>query len=298
MSRGTSRERRRATIFALALLAPTGIGLLIFTVLPIIASVGLSVFRWDLITPPQFVGLDNYTAIVTDDTFLASWVNTIGFVVIAVLLQMGLGLLSAMLLLRLAGGWLQTVFRSAFFLPLILSAASISIVMRYLFNENFGVVNYLLGTIGIPRVPWLTDELWARVALILVYVWQQYGFSFLLFVGGLNNIPREMYEAASVDGAHGWSRFRGITLPLLSPTILVASVVGVINALQVFDQPYVLTQGGPGDSTRTVVMVIYQTAFQSLNFGGASAMAVVLLAVILAVTGLQFRLSRRFVFYQ
>jgi multiple sugar transport system permease protein len=134
--------------------------------------------------------------------------------------------------------------------------------------------------------------------VILVYVWQNFGFSVLLFVGGLASIPRDVYEASSIDGATGWRQFRNITLPLLSPTTLVASVMAIISALQIFDQPYVLTRGGPGDSTRTAVMVIFESAFQQLEFGRASAIGIVLTLIIIAVTALQFRLSRRYVFYQ
>jgi multiple sugar transport system permease protein len=134
--------------------------------------------------------------------------------------------------------------------------------------------------------------------VLFVYVWQQFGFTFLLFIGGLAAIPRDVYDAAAIDGATGWRQFRSITLPLVSPTMLVACVMSVISALQVFDQPYVLTRGGPGDSTRTAVMVIFESAFRQLEFGRASAVGVILTALIMTVTVLQFRLSRRFVFYQ
>jgi multiple sugar transport system permease protein len=134
--------------------------------------------------------------------------------------------------------------------------------------------------------------------VILVYVWQNFGFTFLLFIGGLAAIPRDVYEASSIDGVTGWSQFRHITVPLLSPTILVASVMAIIGALQIFDQPYVLTRGGPGDATRTAVMVIFESGFQQLQFGRASAIGIVLTLIIIGVTALQFRLSRRFVFYQ
>src|SRR5699024_8451940 len=158
-----------------------------------------------------------------------------------------------------------------FFFPLVLSAASVSILMRYLFNESYGVINWALSLIGIPAVPWLTSTQWAMVVVIAVYVWQNFGFSFLLFIGGLGSVPKDVSEAGPVDGATGWKTFQRITLPLVSPTLLVASVMGIISALQVFDQPYVLTRGGPGDSTRTVVMVIYESAFRELEFGRASA---------------------------
>ncbi|MFJ4626563.1 carbohydrate ABC transporter permease [Streptomyces sp. NPDC088847] len=289
--RGT---RLLATLF----LAPTVVGIVVFTVVPIVGSVALSLFHWNVIDPPRFAGGTNYRTTFTDSTVLVSFRNTLVFMVLAVTLQLLIALSLALALNGRMPVWLRSLFRSAFFFPLVLSAASISVVMKYLFNQDFGVVNWLIGLVGIAPVPWLTSEHAAMATVILVYVWQQFGFSFLLFIGGLNNIPKEIHEAAALDGATGLRKHLGITLPLLSPTLLVASVVGIINALQVFEQPYVLTDGGPGDATRTVVMVIYERAFEQLDFGEASAVGVLLFALIMAVTALQFRLSRRFVHYQ
>ena len=169
--------------------------------------------------------------------------------------------------------------------------------MSYLFNEDFGTINKILALIGLGPVKWLSTAGGAMVVTIIVYVWQNFGFTFLLFIGGLSSIPADVYEASSIDGASGWNQFSRITLPLVSPTMLVASVMAIISALQIFDQPYVLTRGGPGDSTRTAVMVIYESAFKQLEFGRASAIGIVLTVVIMLVTAIQFRLSRRFVFY-
>lgn len=278
-------------------LAPTIIGLGLFTFLPILASVVLAFFSWDIITPPRFVGLENFADIATDPTIRVSFLNTIGFVVVAVTLQLAVALVLAVLVNTRMPGLLKSFFRSVLFFPLVLSAASVSIIMGYLFNENFGLVNHVLNLLGMADVPWLTSTRGAMVVVILVYVWQNFGFSFLLFLGGLSSIPKEVYEAAQVDGATGWKQFWRITFPLVSPTTLVASVMAIISALQIFDQPYVLTRGGPGDSTRTAVMVIYESAFKQLEFGRASAIGIVLTVVIMLVTAVQFRLSRRFVFY-
>ncbi|MFF5438686.1 carbohydrate ABC transporter permease [Streptomyces achromogenes] len=279
-------------------LAPTVLGVFVFTVVPIAGSVILSFFHWDVIGPPTSAGLANYRELVSDTSVLTAFRNTLVFMILAVTLQLLVALVLALALQGRMPRWIQQALRSAFFFPLVLSAASISVVMKYLFNQDFGVVNWALGHVGAAPVPWLTSQGWAMVTVVLVYVWQQFGFSFLLFVGGLANIPKELHEAAAMDGATGLRKHLRITLPLLSPTLLVASVVGVINALQVFEQPYILTDGGPGDSTRTAVMVLYQTAFEQLRFGEASAVGVVLFALILGVTALQFRLSRRFVHYQ
>lgn len=278
-------------------LAPTVIGLGLFTFLPILASVVLAFFSWDIITPPRFVGLENFADIAADPTIRVSFLNTIGFVVVAVTLQLAVALVLAVLVNTRMPGLLKSFFRSVLFFPLVLSAASVSIIMGYLFNENFGLVNHVLNLLGMADVPWLTSTHGAMIVVILVYVWQNFGFSFLLFLGGLSSIPKEVYEAAQVDGATGWKQFWRITFPLVSPTTLVASVMAIISALQIFDQPYVLTRGGPGDSTRTAVMVIYESAFKQLEFGRASAIGIVLTVVIMLVTAIQFRLSRRFVFY-
>lgn len=290
----SSRER----VLALVFLAPTVIGIALFTLIPIVASVVLAFFRWDIISDPVFVGGRNFAEIATDPTVRVAFLNTIGFVVVAVLLQLTVALGLAVFVQSRMPTWLRSFFRSTLFFPLILSAASVSLVMAYLFNEDFGLVNAVLKALTLPPVPWLTTGSGAIVVVILVYVWQNFGFSFLLFIGGLSSIPKDVYEASSIDGVTGWKQFRHITLPLVSPTLLVASVMAIISALQIFDQPYVLTRGGPGDATRTAVMVIFESAFQQLNFGRASAIGVVLTLLIMGVTALQFRLSRRFVFYQ
>ncbi|MFI6375952.1 carbohydrate ABC transporter permease [Streptomyces sp. NPDC050546] len=296
--KGPPARDRGSRLLATLFLTPTIVGIVVFTVVPIAGSVVLSLFHWNVIDSPSYAGLSNYGEVFGDETVLVSFRNTLVFMVFAVALQLFVALALALTLNGRMPVWLRSVFRSAFFFPLVLSAASISVVMKYLFNQDFGVINWLLGFVGIAPVPWLTSENAAMATVVLVYVWQQFGFSFLLFVGGLNNIPKEIHEAAALDGATGLRKHLTVTLPLLSPTLLVASVVGIINALQVFEQPYVLTNGGPGDSTRTVVMVIYETAFEQLRFGEASAVGVLLFVLIMAVTALQFRLSRRFVHYQ
>lgn len=292
-SKGRPGEGRLAAL----LLAPTVIGIGLFTVVPIIGSLVLAFFSWDIISSPRFVGLQNFQTLATSPTIRVSFLNTFGFVFVAVALQIAVALGLAVLVQSKMPGWLRAFFRSVFFFPLILSAASVSLIMSYLFNEDFGTVNKILGLLGASPVPWLTSTTGAMVVTVLVYVWQNFGFTFLLFIGGLSSIPRDVYEAADIDGASTWNRFWRLTLPLISPTMLVASVMAIISALQIFDQPYVLTRGGPGDSTRTAVMVIYQSAFQELHFGLAAAIGLVLMLIIMFVTWLQFRLSRRFVFY-
>ncbi|WP_350353211.1 sugar ABC transporter permease [Microbacterium sp. A8/3-1] len=292
---GTVARSGRSIIWVF--LAPTVIGLGLFNLVPIVGSFVLAFFRWDIISDPVFVGVDNFVDLAMNPTVRVSFLNTIGFVIVAVILQLTVALVLAILVQSRMPAWLRTFFRSSLFFPLILSAASVSLIMAYLFNQEFGLVNQTLNLIGIADVGWLTTGFGAKVVVLLVYVWQNFGFTFLLFIGGLAAIPSEVYEASSLDGAAGWTQFRMITLPLVSPTLLVASVMAIINALQIFDQSWVLTRGGPGDETRTAVMVIYESAFRQLDFGGASAIGIVLTLLIMLVTAIQFRLSRRFVFY-
>lgn len=292
---GTTARSGRAIVWIF--LAPTLIGLGLFNLVPIVGSFVLAFFRWDIISDPVFVGVDNFVDLAMNPTVRVSFLNTIGFVIVAVILQLTVALVLAILVQSKMPTWLRTFFRSSLFFPLILSAASVSLIMAYLFNQEFGLVNQTLNLIGIADVGWLTTGFGAKVVVLLVYVWQNFGFTLLLFIGGLAAIPSEVYEASSLDGAAGWTQFRMITLPLVSPTLLVASVMAIINALQIFDQPWVLTRGGPGDETRTAVMVIYESAFRELDFGGASAIGIVLTLLIMLVTAIQFRLSRRFVFY-
>ena len=292
-----SLRRKGNRLLIWLFLAPTVIGLGLFSFLPIIGSLVLAFFRWDIITAPEWVAFDNFAEMASNPTIRVSFLNTIGFVVAAVVVQLAVALGLAILVQSRMPNALRTFFRSSLFLPLILSAASVSLVMAYLFNQEFGLVNQFLGLLGIGKVGWLTTGFGAKIVVLLVYVWQNFGFTFLLFLGGLAAIPKEVYEASSIDGATGWRQFRAITLPLVSPTMLVASVMAIISALQIFDQPYVLTRGGPGNETRTAVMVIYESAFQQLEFGLASAVGVVLTLLIMLVTAIQFQLSKRFVFY-
>jgi multiple sugar transport system permease protein len=291
------RSQKRGRLLIWVFLAPTLIGLGIFSFIPIIGSVVLAFFRWDIITQPQFVGVDNFVELAANPTVRVSFFNTITFVIAAVILQLAVALGLAILVQSRMPAWLRTFFRSSLFFPLILSAASVSLIMAYLFNQEFGLVNEFLNLFGIGNIGWLTTGFGAKVVVLFVYVWQNFGFTFLLFIGGVSAIPKEVYEASSIDGVTGWRQFRHVTLPLVSPTMLVASVMAIISALQIFDQPYVLTRGGPGNETRTAVMVIYESAFQQLEFGLASAIGIVLTLLIMLVTAIQFQLSKRYVFY-
>lgn len=291
-------ERRGEVRAAWLFILPTLVGFVIFVAGPIIASIALAFTKYDVVNPPQGVGLANFQEAFGDDRVRTSFRNTIVFVLVATALQIILALALAIGIQRKMPAALRYFFRTAFFLPIITSAASISIVFGYMFNKEFGVVNYYLDKVHIGPIPWLVNTHWSLYSVAIAYCWQHVGFTFILFSAGLSNISREIYEAAEIDGVNAITKFFRITLPLLSPTILFTTVIGMISSLQVFDQPTVMTNGGPGDSSRSVVMIIYDVAFRNLRFGYGSAIAVLLFIVILGFTGLQFLLSKRFVFYK
>jgi multiple sugar transport system permease protein len=301
-SAGDVQKKSMASLHAsearmgMLLVVPTVIGIVLFTAGPIVASFALSLFKWNVITHPKFVGLANYDALIHDEVVLHAFATTAIVAVLIVVLQIGLGLLLAVAVER-RGRQMRKIYRAAFFFPLMTSAAAISIVMGYMFDDHFGVINYYLTLLHLPAVPWLGSTVGGVATIVLVVVWQQVGFTFILFVAALGNVPQDLIEAAAVDGANGAQRFRRVTLAMISPTILFAAIVGFIGSLQIFDQPYIMTSGGPGNATNTVVMTLYEAGFQNLKFGYAAAISVFLFIAVLLMTVLQFRLSRRWVYY-
>lgn len=290
--------RRGEATFGYLMITLSVVIVAVFTAAPILASIAISLFNWDVISPPTFAGLANYKRLFHDPTVVVSFGTTAILAVSIVLLQIVCGLGLALLVQQRRRNGTRAIFRTVFYLPLLASAASVSIFMGYVFDQKFGVLNYYLSLLGIPNIPWLTSSAGATVTIILVAVWQQVGFTFVLFVAALSGLPTDLLEAASIDGAGGVPMLFRIKLPLISPTVLFAAVIGMINSMQLFDQPYIMTQGGPGSATTTTVIIIYRTAFQNLQFGYGSAISVVLLVVLMAITAAQFAASRRVVFYQ
>lgn len=290
--------KRQRALLGFLFIAPTIIGLLVFIIGPMIASFGLSFYKWNVFRPPEFIGLDNFSRLVGDNRVYVSYKNTFFLVIMTVVSLEVLALLLALSVYRLANRALATFFRTAYFLPVLLSGAAVAVTLGYMFHKDFGVINYYLGLIGIPKISWLTSSDVVLYAIVITTVWRNLGFTFIIYLGGLSSLPTEVLEAAEVDGASGWPKLRKVILPLLSPTILFAAVTDIIRMLQFFDEPFIMTHGGPGDASRTVVMMMYDNAFGNLNFGYGSAIALSLFAVIMIVTGLQFVLSRRWVFYK
>ncbi len=289
-------KRRRETRFAWLLILPTVLFVTVFTAAPIVFSFILSFFSYSVIKPAHWIGLANYNSLLHDSNAQRAFGVTILLTAGIVIAEVVVGLALAVGVQRRMN-WARPIFRSAFFVPLLVSGASISIVMSYIFDPQFGVVNYYLQLLGLPQIPWL-DSTWGAIATVMIVVtWQQLGFTFIVFSAALGAVPRELVEAARTDGAGGWRIFRKITVPMISPSILFTVTVGVIGTLQLFDQPYVLTKGGPGNATTTVVLDMYQQAFQNLRFGYASSISVILFIMVLIATFLQFRISRKWVFY-
>jgi multiple sugar transport system permease protein len=280
----------------LAFLLPNGLGFLGFTLLPLLASLVLSFLSWPLLGQYKFVGLDNYIRLFTKDpVFFRVFLNTLYFVVGYVPLNLIFAVAIAVWLnSNLRGG---RIFRLIFFLPVFTPMVANALVWRLLLSPH-GVIDYALSRFHLPSPNWLGSDRWAMPAMILMSIWQGFGYNMLVFSAGLRSIPRPLYEAAAIDGAKPWTRFWKITLPMLTPSIFFGMVMTFITSFQVFVQPYVLTAGGPGVSTTTVVYYLYNNGFQYFKMGYASAVAWVLFAIIMIATALQFGFQKRFVHYE
>ncbi len=277
---------------------PTFIGFTLFILYPIVESIRISFMDYNILRGSKYIGLENYIDILGDRRIRTVYGNTVVFTLFAVFFNAGVGLLLAVALNRRMSTFLRNLYRSIFFFPLLVAHTYVAVIWRFLYQQDTGVLNYYLGQLGIKAIPWLSNSSWAMAAIIILDVWKNTGFAMLVFLAGLQNIPREFYESAQLDGANEVQIFRRITIPLLSPTIFFILVIFMIGALQVFDTIMVLTQGGPGDSTRSVAMYIYEKAFQRFDMGYAAAVSMTLFAIILVLTLIQFRIGRRWVHYE
>ena len=286
------REERAAWLFLL----PSLVLFAVFTALPVISAFLISFTSWDLFNPPRWAFLANYIALWNDPIFRQVLGNTGYYVAFAVPLQMLLGLLCALGLNRGVPG--QAFFRVVYFLPVVTSTVAAGLVWAWLFNSNFGLINMGLSLLGVNDLPkWLVSSRWAMPAVIAVSVWQGLGYAMVLFLAGLQNIRKDLYEAAALDGATGWSRFWHITLPLLSPMTFFVLIISIIGSFQVFELVYVMTKAGPSNATNTLVFFIYQNGFMFYQMGIASAGAMVLFLIVLVLTLVQYRLQDRWVHY-
>lgn len=269
----------------------------LFFVLPVIAGLLLSFTDFDIysISAPQaarFVGLANYKQVLAWPQLWQAMRNTLYFVVvgapISVLVSLG-----AALLLNSPGIRFRSLFRTIYFAPVVTPLVAIAIVWRYLYHPRYGLINSVIENFGLAPIDWLGDPRWAMPAIILVAVWKNFGYNMIIFTAGLQTIPRELFEAAAVDGANAWWRFRHVTLPGLAPTFLFVGVTTMIGYFQLFAEPYIMTQGGPLGSTRSLILLMYEEGFRWWRMGIASAIAVILFAMTLTGTLIQLRLARR-----
>jgi len=286
------RQSRRSGV-ALALVAPALAAIAVFFFLPVGAAFLLSLTDFDLYAIAnrenlRFVGIDNYTRLLGDPLFWRALVNTAWFALLAGPLTIALALGAALALdARMLVG--RSFFRTAFVVPVITTLVAVAVVWRYLYHPRAGLLNYALGAIGVGPIDWLGDPTYAMPAIALMSIWKGFGFPMLVFLASLQAIPERLYEAARIDGAGRWHQLCWITLPMLRPTFVFVGVMTAIGALQLFAEPYVMTGGGPADSTLSLVLLMYRQGFRWWNLGPATAVAFVLFAIMLAISAVTLR---------
>jgi multiple sugar transport system permease protein len=276
-------------------LAPTIFGLLFATLGPVLAAIGISFTDWDVITPPVFAGLDNYKRLIEDPTFRKALVNTLYYVGVMVPVSTVLSLFFAFLLNQKLRG--VTWYRTAYFLPVVSSTVAVALVWSWIYAKDFGLLNFFLRQIGAEPVGWLSSTTWAMPAVIIMAVWGNLGAGIIIFLAGLQAIPESYYEAAEIDGADRLNKFFRITVPLITPSLFFYFIITMIDAFQAFEAIYVMTRGGPVNSTTTMVYYIYRNGFRNFKMGYASSQAIVLFVVIMVLTLVYWRLQDRWVMY-
>lgn len=287
--------RARQTLTAWLFLLPSFIGFAVFTAVPVVAAGVISLLDWNLFSAPVFAGLANFARLGADPTFWSALGNTAYFTLASVPLTILVSLALALLLNQ--GIRRIAFFRSMLLLPYATITVAVAFVWIWLYIPHGGLVNAVLGLVGIAGPAWLISDTWAMPALIAMSVWKSFGFGMVVFLAGLQAIPTQLYEAARIDGSGPWQTFRNVTLPMLSPAMFFVVVTSIIGSFQVFDQALVMTNGGPGTLTTTLVMNIYRTGFENYDQGYAAAQSLVLFAFILVITAGQFLLQRRLVHY-
>jgi len=289
------RARREALEGYLGI-SPWVIGFLLFTLGPILASLYFSLTQWNIVETPKWIGFTNYVKLLTDDPLFTKALQvTLTYVALAVPLRLVVGLgLSLLLNLKVRG---MDFFRTVFYLPAVLSGVAVALMWIWILHPEMGVVNNLLSLVGIQGPKWFWDPSTALISVVIMQLWYV-GGSAVIYLAGLQNIPPHLYEAAEMDGANRWARFRAITLPLLTPTLFLQLVTNLIDAFQVFTSVYIITGGGPLRATWMYMLYLYEQAFQEFNMGYASALAWILTVIIVALSVIVFRTSNRWVYYE
>lgn len=292
------RRKNRQPWLGYVFLSPAMLLFLVFIAIPFVAALALAFYSWDLLTPAKPAGVSNFIHLFHDATLGRALLNTLGFSLASVVTHVVGGLLLALAANRAMNRVLSYFFRTTLLFPFLISWAAVSLLWKFVLDPSFGFVAFYLGTIGIHAPAWFTDPHWSLVAIIGVDFWHTIGYTFIIMLAGLQTVPAELMEAAKTDGANARQVLFNVTLPLMSPTIFFATVITFIGAFQIFDPMQIITQGGPGDSTLSIVMYLYQTGFQSFDIGYASAIALLVFVIIMGVTALQFWASRRWVHEQ
>jgi multiple sugar transport system permease protein len=292
----SARRTLKKNAIAYSFILPNLMGFAIFTLAPMVFAMALSFMSWDGANPITFVGLRNFIRMFSNETFRISTFNTLYYVVGTVAPTLAFSLLLAVLLNREFKG--RNVFRAIFFFPYVGSLVAISVVWNMMFHPSMGPVNNILHALGMQNPPaWSASTKWAMPTVIAASIWKNAGYYMIIYLAALQGIPRELYEAAKIDGASPWQVFRKITLPLLTPATFFVTMMLTISGFKVFDLIYVMTGGGPGRATNVLVFNIYDSAFISFEYGYSSAIAMVLFCIVLAITLLQFRLEKKWVSY-
>ena len=281
---------------AFLFLAPAISAIFVFFFIPVIAALLISFTDFNIYTLAswsnlQFIGFENYINLFKDPLFWKSLSNTFYFVIVAGPLSISISL-GAALLLNSKLVRFKSIFRLAYFLPVVTTLVAVAIVWRFIYHPKFGALNYLLSFLGINEIDWLGNPDWAMPAIILMAVWKSFGYNMIIFIAGLQNIPNQLYEAADIEGAGAWQQFKSITIPMLVPTTLFISIITMTGFFQLFAEPYVMTQGGPLDSTLSIVQYMYREGFRWWNMGYSAALAFILFVIIFIGTLIQFRLQK------
>lgn len=284
------QKRTKHALMAYLFITPSFLGVLVFIAFPVLFALYMSLQQWDGITTPQFIGLENYISLFKDPIFWVTFRNTIVYTIVTVpvgtLISMGV---AQLLNQRVTG---LALFRTVMFIPVVTSGLAIAVIWKWIYDYDNGLINDTLTLLHLPQVPWLSDPNWALIALCIIGIWQGFGFTTILILAAIQNVPESLQEASAIDGATAWRRFWQITVPLIAPTLLFVTIISFISSFQVFAQIYYLTNGGPDYGTSVLTFLVFQRAFTQNRFGEAAALSYVMFAVIFAVTMLQMRLSR------
>lgn len=287
---------KQSTTAAYIFLAPALSAIFIFFFLPVIAAFVISFTDFDIYTLAdfstiRFIGFKNYIKLFDDPLFYTALKNTFYFVIMAGPLSIAVSLGAALLLNSKLVKY-KAIFRLSYFIPVVTTLVAVAIVWRFIYHPRFGIINYILSLVGIAQIDWLGEPSTAMPAIVLMSIWKNFGYNMIIFIAGLQNIPEDLYEAASIEGASAWQKFKSITLPMLAPTTLFISIITIIGYFQLFAEPYIMTQGGPLNSTLSIVQFMYQEGFRWWNMGYSASIAFVLFFIIMIGTIIQLKVQK------